>query len=97
MNPSTTHRVITAAKLAAEKFVNEFGQDKLQATSDWDSAAYSEDNCGWPDEAWPLYQSSLQAEITRLQSEDSAGVEVEDIDGGFYEAADGTVIYSQEQ
>ena len=92
MDASTTHRVITAAKSAAETFVNEFGQEKLQATSDWDSAAYSEDNGGWPDEAWPLYQSSLQSEITRLQSEESAGVEVEDIGGGFSEAADGTVI-----
>ena len=71
MKPSTTHQVITAAKYTAEWFVNEFGQEALQATCDWDSAAYSEDNCGWPDEAWPLYQSTLQSEITRLQSEES--------------------------
>ena len=74
MNASTTHRVITAAKSAAEGFVNEFGQEKLQATCDWDSAAYCEDNCGWPDEAWPLYQSTLLAEITRLQAEEKLNV-----------------------
>lgn len=92
MDASTTHRVMTAAKAAAETFVAEFGGDHLQASSDWDSAAYESDNCGWPDAAWPLYQSTLQAEITRLQAKESAGVEVEDIGGGFSEAADGTVI-----
>lgn len=92
MNASTKHRVITAAKAAAKRYVDEFGVEPLQHSSDWDSAAYAEDNCGWPDEAWPLYQSELRAEIARLQAEQAEGVEVSDIGGGFYESADGTVI-----
>lgn len=92
LNASTTHRVITAAKSAAARYFDEFGQQTLQETSDWDSAAYAEDNCGWPDEAWPLYRSELRDEIARLQAENAEGVEVEDIGGGFFEAADGTVI-----
>jgi hypothetical protein len=95
MNASTTHRVITAAKASAATFVEEFGRQPLEDTSDWDSVAYGEDNCGWPDEAWPVYQSALLAEITRLQAEESEGVEVEEISSGCYEAADGTVIVTE--
>lgn len=92
----TERQVITSAKAAAVTFVEEFGNAKLESTSDWDSVAYGEDNCGWPDSTWPLYQSTLLAEITRLQAEESEGSEVEDIGDGFFEAKDGTVIYSPE-
>lgn len=92
----TERQVITSAKAAAAAFVEEFGTAPLQSTSDWDSAAYQAGDCGWPDSAWPLYQSTLLAEIARLQAEESEGSEVDEIGDGFFEAADGTVIYSSE-
>lgn len=69
LTPSQKHRVITAAKKAATQFVDDFGLEGLREQGDWDVAAYSCDNPGWPDEAWPMYQSELVAEILRLQAE----------------------------
>lgn len=95
MHPAQTEQVIIAAKEAAEAFVEEFGLTGLEIEGDWDSAAYAVDNPGWPDEAWPIYQEFLKSEILRLQRALEAR-EVEDIGYGFYEAADGTTIFSPE-
>lgn len=67
LTSSQKHQIIAAAERAADQYVDEFGLEKLAVQGDWDSAAYSVDNPGCPDEAWPLYQESLKAEILRLQ------------------------------
>lgn len=94
LTPSQKHRIGTAAKRAADEYVDEFGLEKLAVQGDWDSAAYSIHNPGWPDEAWPLYQESLKAEILRLQQELEKENETVEIGEGVYEAKDGTVVFA---